>query len=93
MEKEDTSDHDNTYPCCKANVVDHGKYVGRAKIATGHECLQCICVNNLQNVNKRILYFQERKMHMCQEFGKLDFQKRKMLTTIATDGAGVIFVT
>ena len=30
----------NTYPCCKADVVDHGKYVGRAKVATGHECLQ-----------------------------------------------------
>ena len=27
------------YPGCKANVVDHGKDVGRAQITTGHEGL------------------------------------------------------
>ena len=54
---------------------------------------KCTYFNDLENVHKRFLYFQERKMHMCQEFGKLDLQERKMLTTIATDGAGVIFVT
>ena len=32
---------DKTHPCCKANIVDHGKYVGRAEIATRHECLKC----------------------------------------------------
>ena len=38
---------------------------------------KCTYFNNLENVHKRFSYFQERKMHMCQEFGKLDFQKKK----------------
>ena len=70
---------DKTHPCCKANIVNHGKYVGRAEIATRHECLKCRKLSTTWSTT------DEGKHEMLQN--------AKKLTTIATDGAGVIFVT
>ena len=45
-----------TNPGCKANVVDHGKDVGRAQVTTGHEGL---IVNMIS-----IWYLRKVKVHL-----------------------------
>ena len=80
-----------SYPGCKANIVDHGKDVGRAQVTTGHEGLivNMISIWSIEEKWKWIYNLEEMKTWKYQT----NLMSQEMLTTITTDGAGDILVT